>query len=606
MIKTWITMARFIMIIQFLILFIVALSRITIIETTSSSSSSSSLSTNVTDSSLPAAHTTDVNNQTDVTATVSSPAIISTALESKTNITSPPTVVYQQHHHPSLSISEANDYKNNSLVLSSMVFYDEQPIDPNSSAIKILTNKPKIIYSDRSNNNNNNNGDDDEYHLERDIDQYFKNKEKRIRFRQNQHDDSNDDDDDDEDLINLIDNRKQVVNIIEVKRPPTNVPPPETIIYKGRRFRLFRPPKYMLQRAKKRILPAESIVEDDPHHHRNHYHHEIPRHRSNRNKARVGRKAYAGKLSEFPVLPPLNRGQPMVAKVYWRRTIYPMSSTMNRPKRRTIYETVTTNDDDDDDDDDNLDENSRQKRQNKKIEKYIVLYVRKNPRDKNNNTQNKNSKTIDEPFMATSSDNMPQKISIKNKKTKSSPQTSFHELYNDDDIDDEEPDSSPWSLDSDDDVDDDEDFDDEQTAKNRNDNEGGGGDDDDDVDDNNTSNNDDENNYKKLEKFQRPIPKWPVWNKMGIPSLAPLPMPPESSSSSSSYTNDPVTKPIINFYHHQYTSDSPELVSKNNNNDSERHRENIVHRIPTTSSNKNFIGNNNYNPHHHHHHPHPI
>ncbi|KAH9517023.1 hypothetical protein DERF_007723 [Dermatophagoides farinae] len=377
------------MIIQFLILFIVALSRITIIETTSSSSSSSSLSTNVTDSSLPAAHTTDVNNQTDVTATVSSPAIISTALESKTNITSPPTVVYQQHHHPSLSISEANDYKNNSLVLSSMVFYDEQPIDPNSSAIKILTNKPKIIYSDR----NHNNGDDDEYHLERDIDQYFKNKEKRIRFRQNQHDDSNDDDDDDdEDLINLIDNRKQVVNIIEVKRPPTNVPPPETIIYKGRRFRLFRPPKYMLQRAKKRILPAESIVEDDPHHHRNHYHHEIPRHRSNRNKARVGRKAYAGKLSEFPVLPPLNRGQPMVAKVYWRRTIYPMSSTMNRPKRRTIYETVTTNDDDDDGDDDNLDENSRQKRQNKKIEKYIVLYVRKNPRDKNNNTLNKNSK----------------------------------------------------------------------------------------------------------------------------------------------------------------------------------------------------------------------
>ena len=77
-----------------------------------------------------------------------------------------------------------------------------------------------------------------------------------------------------------------MVNIIEVKRPPTNVPPPETIIYKGRRFRLFRPPKYMLQRAKKRILPAESIVEDDPHHHRNHYHHEIPRHRSNRNKGK--------------------------------------------------------------------------------------------------------------------------------------------------------------------------------------------------------------------------------------------------------------------------------------------------------------------------------
>ncbi|OTF78772.1 hypothetical protein BLA29_006666, partial [Euroglyphus maynei] len=164
-----------------------------------------------------------------------------------------------------------------------MVFYDEQPIDPNS-AIKILSNKPKIIYSDR-----NYDGDNDEYHLEHDIDEYFTNKDKRTRFHYNEHDsDIIDEDDDDKDLINLYDNRKQVVNIIEIKRPPKNVPPPETIIYKGRRFRLFQPSKYLLQRAK---------------------------------KLRMGRKTYAGQLSEIPIQllqspppPPLKRGQPMIAK----------------------------------------------------------------------------------------------------------------------------------------------------------------------------------------------------------------------------------------------------------------------------------------------------
>nr|XP_027202972.1 uncharacterized protein LOC113796881 [Dermatophagoides pteronyssinus] len=375
----------------------------------------------------------------------------------------------------------------------------DSEMNKKKSAISTPISYGRIIYSD----NNDGGGGNNEYHLERDIDHYFNDKDKRILFRHNKGGDSNvvggdngqdddqDDDDDDDDLIKLIDNRKQVVNIIEIKRPPKNIRPPETIIYKGKRFRLFRPSNHLLQRARKsHILPAESIVEDDshdhnyhhPHHHGHHGHRhhyqEIPINRSNRNKVRIGRKAYSnvGQLTEYPpplspppLLPPIKRGQPMIAKVYWRRTIYPISpssTTTNRPKRKTIYETITTASTNDDD-------QQRQKNPDKNTEKYIVVYVRKN--SNNSIKTNNNVMTMDEPFIA-SSDNIPQKINIvkkhkniddnDNNGKKYRSKIPFNELFqsDDEDIVDNDGDGDSWPSDPYDD-DDDNDIDDDDDGR---------------------------------------------------------------------------------------------------------------------------------------------
>ena len=365
-------------------------------------------------------------------------------------------------------------------------------------------------------------------------------------------------------------------------------------------------------------------------------------------KVRIGRKAYSnvGQLTEYPpplspppLLPPIKRGQPMIAKVYWRRTIYPISpssTTTNRPKRKTIYETITTASTNDDD-------QQRQKNPDKNTEKYIVVYVRKNSNNNSIKTNNNNNvMTMDEPFIA-SSDNIPQKINIvkkhkninddDNNGKKYRSKIPFNELFqsDDEDIVDNDGDgdswpSDPYDDDDDNDIDDDDDDDNEnfydKKSKNRK-----KKDDDDNNDDNDhhnneiTRNNDDsdDNDYKQNDKkYQRPISEWPVWNKLHIPpppssSIVPSLSVPESNTKYIGNIPIKKTKPIINFYHHQYESNLPEYRlndnhhgNDNDNDDDDdldrktsnkrlKHGNNLIEKSSSPSNKKIHINNQHSN-----------